>query len=273
MTAPPINTPSKPEVFGAAVGRNQKDRRYHDTFWDEYKTSASGRFPRGRPWTGPREIAANADILQDGRPLGHGFCGGLQQGEYIETDGGMVDRAATFASVWFAPWVPIEKYFKFNLNRRTISFDMPRMIREENDGLIRYYRAASKLGIQLGKIVEPGVIPHPQIVVELGEPSRMVKVAEAAMARDPWLLGFIDEPNPQLAEILGYNGSGILQATSYFPPEQTKVVEQVLAAPAGQDLIELIARTVHAVMDQRDQAKMNERMEKARAGKAEKGES
>ena len=61
MTAPyqPLNTPSKPQNTGASSGRNQKDRRYTDTFFDQHRFA--GRFPMGRPWSGVREIAANRD--------------------------------------------------------------------------------------------------------------------------------------------------------------------------------------------------------------------
>lgn len=87
MTSPPVNqqvsqfplTPSKPASPDASGDRNQKDRRYNDTFWDEYIHPT--RFPRGRPWCGPREIAANRDMVP---PPEDGFCiGDLMQGEYV----------------------------------------------------------------------------------------------------------------------------------------------------------------------------------------------
>lgn len=230
-----LNTPSKPVDQGAARGRSQKDRRYTDTFFDNHRHPR--RFPNGRPWCGEREIAANTELLHE-----DGFCSpDLMRGEYVETDFGTCDRAATLMSAWNAPWTPLAKYFKFNYPKKRITFEYDRMLADERDGVRRYYRAASKLGIQLNIRVEPGVIPHPQIVNELGEPSRMVKVIEAAMSGDPWLLGFIDEPNPTLAEILGYNERGMPVYESYTPPvAQDEVVASVLAAPPNADLMELL---------------------------------
>jgi hypothetical protein len=101
------------------------------------------------------------------------------------------------------------------------------------------------LGIQLNLRVEANVLPHPQIVMELGEPSRMGLIAQAAMAGDPWLLGFVgdDNLNEELASILQINTSGMSYATSYIPPErQQQKVEAVLAAPMSTDLMEMLAK-------------------------------
>lgn len=236
---PVLNTPTKPQVLGAATGRNQKDRRYFDTFYDQHRHP---KFPQGRPWTGSREIAANHDLMHE-----DGFVtADLMMGVYVEGEDGNCDRAATLASTWQAPWRPLAKYFRFNYKRKTIFLDYPRMRKDEDDGLKRYYKAASELGIQLNVRVEPGVMPHPQIVYKLGAPSRMIRIAEAAMAGDPWLMGFIDEPNPDLADILGYHPTSGIPVSSYqgyTPPEleQTKTVDAILAAPPGADLLELIA--------------------------------
>lgn len=245
MVPLPLNTPSKPQVQGAAIGRNQKDRRYNDTFFDQHRHPK--RFPNGRPWCGPREIAANHDLMHE-----DGFVmGDLMRGQYVETDDGQCDRAATLQSAWHAPWTPYAKYFRYNYKRKTIFLNYQQMRTDENEGLQRYYKAASKLGIQLNLRVEPGILPHPQIVSELGEPSRMIKIAEAAMAGDPWLLGFIDEPNPDLADILGIHPqSGILtnEYASYEPPEQIQKVEAIIAAPVNQDLLMMLAEMQKGMM-------------------------
>lgn len=240
MTAPyvqPVNVPSKPESDGASGGRNQKDRRYQDTFWDQHRHPV--RFPNGRPWNGPRELAANRDVVP---PPQDGFCGALAQGQYVDDDTGRIDRTATLGAVWFAPWVPLEKYFKFNYPRKRISFDYAKMIREETAGLDEYYKAAAKLGAKLNLRVEYGVVPDFQITADLGEPTSYltkIRVAEAAMAGDPWVLGFIDEPNPDLAKVLGYNQRG-MQVLSYTPPAAVVTPAQVLATPDA-DLLKMIA--------------------------------
>lgn len=264
MTAPALlNQPSKPQTAGAATGRSQKDRRYFDTFRDTHRhpTRHGGLFAGGRPWCGSREIAANRESVPV--PPDGFVSGDLMQCEHVENDDRSCNRSATFASVWNAPWRPLAKYFRFNYGRKLITFAYAQMRMEEEQGLRQYFKAASKLGIQLNLRVEPGILPHPQIVSELGEPSRMMKIAEAAMAGDPWLLGFIDEPNPDLAEILGVHPtSGILTSSfaSYSPPEQQERVEQIIAAPPNADLLQMLADMQHQMRAMQDQ--MNEQRDK-----------
>jgi hypothetical protein len=234
-----LTLPSKPKAAGASGGVSQKDRRFTDTFFDIHRYP--GKFPTGRPFTGEREFAANADQGHDA-----GFITtDLQQGEYVVNEQGVHDRFATLRSVWTAPWLPLAKYWQFNYKRKLISFNYAKMRTEEEQSRTQYFRAASKLGIQLNLRVEANVLPHPQIVMELGEPSRMGLIASAAMAGEPWLLGFVgdDNLNEELASILQINTSGMSYATSYIPPErQQQKVEAVLAAPMSTDLMEMLAK-------------------------------
>lgn len=258
MTAPlaPLNTPSKPQVAGASTGRNQKDRRYTDTFFDIHRST---RFPRGRPWCGPREIAANTDLM-----LEDGFCiPDLMQGEYVEDDGGNCNRAATLSSVWAAPWRPMAKYFKFNYPRKLISFEYAKMRLEEEQSLEEYYTAAAILGAELNVRVDYGVMPSFQITAKIGKPTRFLKIAEAALAGDPWLLGHIDEPNPELAAILGYNQRG-MKVLSYNPdPTPIVTPAQVIATPPTE-MAKMIAEAVaSALRAERDAAASKKEQDKA----------
>ena len=236
MTVPfQLNIPSKPQHNGAAGGRNQKDRRYLDTFFDNHRHPR--RFPRGRPWCGPRELSANHELMHE-----DGFVmGDLMQGEYVENEDGSNDRLATIQSVWHAPWTPQAKYFRYNYKRKLITFDYPRLILDEKREMETYYKAAAKLGAKLNIRVEYGVEPDFQITADLGSPMSYVnriRLAEAAMAGDPWLLGFIDEPNQDLAAILGFNQAG-LKIVSY-EPEPVVTPTQVLAMP-DEGLLKMIA--------------------------------
>lgn len=238
---PVLNTPSKPQSVGAVTGQNQKDRRYTDTFHDMHRNPR--RFPIGRPWCGPRELAANRDSVP---PPQDGFCvGDLMQGEYVEDEFGNCDRGATLAGAWNAPWVPVAKYFRFNYKMKRITFDYAKMRMEEAAQMKVYYKAAAKLGAKLNIRVQEGIEPDFQIVADIGSAMTYLnnmKLADAAMAGDPWLLGFIDEPNPVLAEILGFNAAG-LQLTSYTPPP-IATPAQVLATPEGMgytDMMKMIA--------------------------------
>lgn len=239
MTAPNFpQTPSKPPVDqGPAGARTQSARRYTDTFWDDCKhpTARGGLFANGRPWCGEREIAANTELLHE-----DGFCQpDLMRGEYIVDEMNRLDRAATLGATWHAPWTPLPKYFRFNYPRKRITFDLNRMRDEEERALELYYEAAAILGAELNVKVEYGVMPSFQITAKLGRPSKMLKIAEAATARDPWLLGFIDEPNPELAAILGFNQRG-MKVTSYTPPAPVVTPEQVIATPQSE-LLAMIA--------------------------------
>lgn len=266
-----LNTPSKPTDTGAATGRSQKDRRYNDTFFDQHRTAIGGRFPNGRPWCGPRELAANREAVP---PPPDGFViPDLMRGEYVETDvPGICDRAATFASVWDAPWTPLPKFFRFNYTKKRITFDYERMRVEENNAIDEYYQAAAILGAEFNVKVEYRVLPSFQITARLGKPSKYLPVVEAAMAGDPWLLGFIDEPNMDLAKILGFNRSG-MKVVSY-DPQPIVTPAQVIATPQPE-LMALLERLTAQVTDlARESAerkkKDDDKMERMRAAKKEK---
>lgn len=239
---PQLNHPSKPQVVGVSTGRNQHERRYMDTFWDIHK---SARFPRGRPWCGPREIAANHELMHD-----DGFViGDLMQGEYVEHEDGSIDRLATLSATWTAPWRPYAKYFRFNYKRKLISFEYAKMRADEQRSLDEYYQAAAILGAQLNVRVDYGVMPSFQITAKLGNPTKGLKIAEAAMAGDPWLLGHLDEPNPELADLLGFNARG-MKITSYIPePVAVITPQQVLQTPTPE-LMALLERLTDTVAQQ-----------------------
>lgn len=221
-------SPSKGDDTNIRSGKSQCDRRYQDTFFDQHRHP---KFSRGRPWNGPREMAANMEEIP--RPPDP-FCGGdLQQGEHVVNEFGVCDRDATFRSGWTAPWVPVKKYFRFIYDRKMIRLDYQAMLTDETRGLRDYYQGAAKLGAGMNITVEPGKIPHGHITTLLGMPSRMAYIAKAALANDPWLLGFMDEPNPMLAEILGYSPAGLVlpDYQSMYGPPAVITPAQVLATP------------------------------------------
>lgn len=225
----PLN-PSKGDEGNIRTGLSQCDRRYSDTFFDQHThpTARYGRFAAGRPFCGPREMAANMDTIP--RPPDP-FCGGdLSCGQVIKNEYGVTDRMATLSSVWTAPWIPIYKYFKFHYEQKRVRLDYDAMMVDELRGLEDYYRGAAKLGAGMNIMVEPGKVPHGHITTLMGMPSRMAYIAQAAIAKDPWLLGFIDEPNAKLADILGYSHRGLL-LPDYESPTAVITPAQVIATP------------------------------------------
>lgn len=219
------NLPSKPSPKTDGAANTQAGRRFTDTFFDIHRST---RFPKGRPWTGEREYAANPD--KGDQP---GFVtSDLAQGEHVVNDAGVNDRAATFRSVWTAPWIPYPKYFRFNYRRKLITFDYQRGLQDEQMAFDRYYEAAALLGAGLNIRVDYGRVPSFQITAKLGYPTRFVPVFRAAMAGDPWLLGHIDEPNVELAHVLGITQHGVVR--SFIPDAQPLATpEQVIQAAAS----------------------------------------
>lgn len=284
-----IVLPSKPAVQGASRVQGQAGRRFTDTLFDTHK---SQRFQRGRPFTGEREYAATPE---EGHQAGF-ITPDLQQCEYIVNDQGVVDRAATLASAWTAPWLPIAKYWKFNYNRKLITFDYARGASDERESLRTYYQAAAKLaGANGWGAIEFGVTPSYQITAIIGDPSPYLPIFQAAIAGDPWLLGHIDEPNEALAKILGHQmlftsrdaergGLSMRSVAVSAPAPQAMVTpEQVLNTPM-EDLMKMItevaaraaAVAVNQALDARDQkdsakkAKGREQAAKMREAKAKK---
>lgn len=245
----PLNTPSKGDDSSASSGRSQRNMRYTFTFFDQHVNMGKGRqFPKGRPWWGELHRAADRETMLNGKPIPDGFISQMTPGEHVVSDAGIVDRGACFASVWEAPWYPLQRYFVFNNLRSTISFNYQKMLTDEQQGRRDYWTAAGKIGTQMNVAVNPNKPPHPQIILALGEPSQMYRIAQAALAGDPWLLGFIDEPNEDLAKILKVHPLAGFSFDRYDPEvaeqaqaEQFARVQAVNAAPPSQDLLEMIA--------------------------------
>lgn len=285
MTAPailenhPDHIPSKPVNKGASSVGSQRDRRFTDTFFDTHRHPI--RFPKGRPFTGQREFTSGTDR----ESIDAGFISSdLQCGEWVcdNPDFGQTkeERAETLASVWHAPWLPVSRYFKFNYRRKIITLDYARGMADEKAGLDRYFRAAAKMsGANGWGEIKYGVTPTYQITTLLGEPSPYLPIWQAAIAGDPWLLGFVDEPNEQLAKILGLD---VHYLEGHRSPDSEYVAvqrgqaaqpivtpEKVLATPMeqlAQMIADASAKAVADALAQRDR----ERAEKMRAAKAKK---
>lgn len=273
MTAPAINTPSKPLNRGAATSGSQRDRRFPDTFFDTYKHP---RFPKGRPFTGQREFQSgaetesiNAGFLQSDLQCGEYFCENPEMGQTPE------ERAMTLASAWVAPWLPPggKKYMQFNYRRKIITFDYVRGENDERNALQTYYLAAAKTAAANGwGEVRPNVIPTYQITAVMGLPPALLPVWQAARAGDPWLMGAVDEPNEKLAKILGYGevqylgGIGFGDAEFVTVPERKAPEplvkpEQILSVPMDQ-----VAAMIAAALEKHEADKKAAHAAKVKAG-------
>lgn len=226
--------PSKAGLGSEVRSANsQRDNRFADTLFDQHK---SVRFPRGRPWYGMFESPNE-------KRLDPGWFGELCPGDHDDP----------FNSVWTAPWFPTQligkdkQYFRFDYKRRTLTWMYGTMIADDQAAIHAYYEAAAQIAYTKGWVA-PG-LGEPvsyQIRMILRKPPRSPKIAEAAQAGDPWLLGFTEQVNEQLAEILAGTRPDTLLSPAFVTPEI------VLAKP--DDLEERIARAVAAALQARDTA-------------------
>lgn len=253
--------PQKPTLQNTNPN-TQAAHRFVDTYLDIHK---SARFPGGRPFWGYREYAANPE-------LGH-------QPGFVSADLMPGNHEEPLTSGWIAPWLPEARYFRFNDNRKQISFAYEVMERDELSALERYWEAAAVVSGERGwEEVDPAKPLSFQVRTIIGRAPRMLRIAQAARAGDPWLLGHIDEPNDELAAILNYrvvrfggrHESGFAIGTPVVgrvpEPAPPLTPEQVLSAnPAA--LASLIADIVNATMDAREQVK-RERTQKARSARS-----
>lgn len=233
--------PQKPTV-DQGPAQTQAGRRFLDTFHDNH---ASARFRLGRPFCGYLEYAANPE-------LGH-------QPGFVSADLSQGNHAEPLTSIWTAPWIPEARYFRFDYLRKKITFAYETMERDEQAAIDRHYEAAAKLSGESGWAeVEYGQPLSYQIRSIIGRAPKMLRIAQAARAGDPWLLGHIDEPNDELAQILNFKvirvggmerarAIGTPVVGSVPQPAAPLTVEQVLAA-AAPDLAKMVAAIVAQTM-------------------------
>jgi hypothetical protein len=278
MTAPNVpHTPSKPVNHGAATTGSQRDRRFTDTLYDTHKHPV--RFPQGRPFTGQREFTSGtqtesitAGFITSDLQCGAYYCESPEMGQTPQ------ERMDTLASAWQAPWIPLPKYFRFNYRAKRITFAYDKMITDEREGLTRYWEAAVKMAAESEIDPDRNIVPG-KVKVVLGLPSQFtnkIRLAQAAQAGDPWLLGFVDEPNVELAKLLGRRISFIgghssdrdyTESAIAAEPKPLATPEQVLGFSPAQ-----VQEMIAAAIAQHEAAKKAEHAAKSAAGKKAKAE-
>lgn len=239
---------TKPTIVVNNVN-SQRSHRYADTFFDQHKDE---KFPNGRPWNGNREMAAN-------RGDKDGFVGPLSPGDHTDE---------TFASVWHAPWMPEQRFFRFNYVRSKITIDYPAMLAHDQEYSDKYYAAAAVISYEKGwEPTQDGALPQFTIRKVIGDPPRSPKIAQAAMAGDRWLLGFSTEPNTMLQTLLHLSTGNLKEA--YQAPLTPDEVLNASATNIKQMIAEAVAQALAArdVEEQAKKAKVAARMEKARAAR------
>lgn len=246
--------PTKPNSPAVSTLTSQRDMRTAECVMDQHKNT---RFPTGRPWWGWAEIQTDRRSLP-------GFVCELMPG----------DPAEPMTSGWTAPWYPIQmreqsgrRYLELNMKRATLTWNYTLMIADAKLATLNYYRAAAKIANANGWNA-PGLNEPVSFQIEsiLLDPPQSHRIPEAAMAGDPWILGFTEQENPALAELL----SGVRPRSG----EPKVSVDDALKMGEGDDALDArIAKAVAAALEQADESRKRaaqERMAKARAKKGQK---
>lgn len=246
--------PTKPQAPTVSSTNSQRDMRSAETVTDQHK---NGRFPNGRPWWGWAEIQTDRRSLP-------GFVCEIMPGDTNDPMG----------SVWSAPWYPIQmreqsgrRYLELNMKRATVTWNYPLMIADAKLATLNYYRAAAKIANANGWKA-PGLNEPVSFQIEsiLLDPPLSHRIAEAAMAGDPWILGQTEQINDDLAHLL----SGVRNRADQPPVS----IDEALKFGEGDSSLDArIAKAVADALEKADATRKRaaqERMAKARAKKGAK---
>lgn len=242
--------PTKPTT-GVKSVTSQADNRWVETVYDQHK---SARFPRGRPWWGHLEYPAD-------RKKDPAFCCELMPGDHNDP----------FNSSWSAPWLPDQvlshpngsgrQYFRLDVKRLSVTWLYQPIIEDDKSAVRRYYQAAAKIAHEKGWKA-PGLNEPVGFQIEsiLLAPPRSPKIAEAALAGDPWILGATQQENVELRRLL--DGVRVLN-------DMRPVVTPEEVLKGGDDIDERIARAVAAALEAQKE-KNRAKTANARVAKAAK---
>lgn len=247
-------SPQKPVGFsGASVISGHASQCYLSTFRDQHAHSNTYWAKDGRPWWGWREFAANrGDIDAFNSPLWPG------------------DHEAEIKEQWNAPFMPDPIWFEFNWRKQTIRIRYDRMISHYDQAAEVYYRRVNRMCDKHGwPMVSRGELPRDAITDVHGDPPLSSRIFRAAQASHPWILGFSNEPDEELARLMHMTipGAGIYHA----PRKEGLVpVDQTTMQLSDDDIDERIARAVARALEQERQRQSQERSDKIKAGMAAK---
>jgi hypothetical protein len=176
--------PSK--VYATAEpGWSQASQRSYAIWYDQHKCA---QFPQGRPWWSVVERPAEGAAMP------------MPTGELIPQG-------------WDAPWLPAAKYINASIGKATpgstlqehkFRIDYVTMIADQKAAMRLYYDNAITEAIGQGWTAPNYGDPIPyrlRTIVGKGPPLSP-KIPEAALAEDPWILGFSPVENETLARLL-----------------------------------------------------------------------
>jgi hypothetical protein len=200
------------------TGWSQADQRNVAIFRDQHKCA---QFPEGRPWWANVERAAEGAAMP------------MPVGELMPLG-------------WDAPWFPDAKYINASIGRATpgatlqehkFRIDYAAMIADCKRAMREYYDNAITEAIGQGWQAPDYGAPIPyrlRAIVGKGPPLSP-KVPEAALAEDPWILGFSKAENETLARLLQHGLAEVDTAEqSEVKVDKFAEMEAKMAAQAAQ---------------------------------------
>lgn len=207
---------------------SQASRRRTMQFRDQHRHACSWAID-GRIWWAETEPAAD----------GAGMPGAV--GEYMP-DG------------WQAPWLPEPAYINFSAGRHQdnkFHINYQKIITEYREANRVYYLRAVKVARDhnLPMPERPGDPVDNRLEAVCGAPPRSTLIAESALAGDPWLLGFIAEPNLRLQRLLEVGDERVASPTEVFQRDQmVQQLSQDEIAQMIEERAEAIAQKLFAKM-------------------------
>lgn len=230
--------------YGAQkAGWSQADQRSYAIFYDQHK---SAKFPQGRPWWAVVERAAEGAAMPG--PVGE-----------LQPQG------------WDAPWLPNAEYVARSVGKSTpgsvmdtrhFRIDYNSMIADRKRALREYYDRAVLEAVGQGwEAPNYGDPISFRLRAIVGVPPQSPKIPEAALAEDPWILGFSNVENESLARLLAHGMEDIATA-----PQSEKKVDEMAELKAQIAALVERDRARDAESEAKAQA-ARDRMAKARSGK------
>jgi hypothetical protein len=197
-------------------GWSQAKQRDLALFFDQHRSSD---FPDGRSWWCYIEKST-------GQPVGE-----------LQPHG------------WAAPWVPEAKYLAMaagTLRNNRFRIDYQRQISDYTLAMQEYYKRAVQEAAAFNlPIPNYGEACSYKLRMIIGEPPKSPKIPEAALAGDPWILGFSKEVNEELRRLL-YTGDNRLPTPEEFN-EAMKTPLQPATAASPDSISALAAALTGAI--------------------------
>jgi hypothetical protein len=222
-------------------GQNQNLSRKVKLFFDQHKQELH---PLGRAWWGYTEKQADGS---DSQPIA----------ELMPVHADMELDDGTPIRGWSAPWYPEPKYIALavsGLAGSRFRIDYIRMQRDYEQANRDYYDRANNEAFSKGWDPIPlyGKVPYViRALKHVGSPPKSPKLPTAALAGDRWLLGFSDEVNERLLEVIATD-NGRLALTPEYDEEPVRGQASGLSASDQAELLTLL----RAQQQSRKQAKV-----------------